>query len=125
MIYFIYAPSAGLVKIGYSKKPTSRFSGLLASCPVPLEYLGAVDGAGEMERKIHTLLFPHHQRNEWFRYNQEVATVIADLMSGSFDHSRLPAVATRSWALARRAVEKLDGMEATPTRARETGSAAA
>lgn len=107
MIYFILSPSNSLVKIGYSKTPKRRFSGLQAACPVELVYLGDIPGGSEVERKLHTYFFGFHARNEWFHYRDSLRGDVVALIAGWFDHSRLPEKGVRSWALAERASGKL------------------
>lgn len=70
--YIIYAPSAGLVKVGSTGDPVKRIRTLRTASPVPLEVVSVARGSGAFgggfwERQIHAEY--HHLRHhgEWFQ----------------------------------------------------------
>jgi hypothetical protein len=66
-VYFIYAPAAGLIKIGHSIRPRTRFSDLVTMSPVPLKLLATIDGGRASERMLHKRFAYLRRHGEWFR----------------------------------------------------------
>lgn len=97
-VYFISAPSCGLIKIGHSKNVRKRLQGLKAMSPVDLVLIGEIEGARPLERQLHSFLIDHHHRDEWFRASVPVAQVISQLLRGTFDMTRLPSEGRSAWA---------------------------
>lgn len=71
-IYFVRAPSVGLVKIGQAWNLRRRFRNLCNSSPVPLQLAAySLEGA-EVEAMLHKDFDPFRAHGEWFR---EVAAI--------------------------------------------------
>ncbi len=66
-IYFIEAPSIGLVKIGYTLKVPERFRSMLTMCPVPLSLLADMPGGPQAEAKLHDRFEAHRRRRDAVR----------------------------------------------------------
>lgn len=66
-----------MVKIGFSEKPRQRFIDLCNNSPVPLYFLGVVDGGNEQERILHNMFFHLWHHGEWFRDTIELRCYIA------------------------------------------------
>lgn len=76
-VYFVAAPSVGMVKIGYSRDhPDGRLSGLRGASPVPLEPLAAFHGARTQEKMLHRTFDDLHSHREWFRMAEPLAGYI-------------------------------------------------
>ncbi|MAK87183.1 MAG: hypothetical protein CMK96_09655 [Pseudomonas sp.] len=76
MIYFITAPTVGLVKIGYAKNPQARAVSIRSHSPVPIYLERVGTGSREEERALHKR-FQHLQRHgEWFALNSEIRLVM-------------------------------------------------
>lgn len=67
VVYFVSAPSLGLVKIGFTTGLMRRFKDLDQGSPVPLVLLGHIDGPVEREKEMHVRFRLYRVRNEWFR----------------------------------------------------------
>lgn len=78
-IYFILAPKAEAIKIGYSKSPLARFSNLKTGSPEELVFYGSIPGTRDGEIAMHRR-FKHLRINgEWFRECGELYNFIEDL----------------------------------------------
>ena len=73
-VYFIRCLDS--VKVGYSKHPNLRLSGLQTANPNKLEMLGYFAGSKYEEQEIHEDLKKHRQSGEWFSYCEEVQEYI-------------------------------------------------
>ena len=78
-VYFVSAPSAGLIKIGRALCAVRRFDSLRSSSPVPLTMLGAVPchRGGALEGELHDRFAALRSHGEWFRESDELLTYIA------------------------------------------------
>lgn len=74
-VYALRDPQSGLIKIGVSKSPISRWRQIRRLCKEPLEHLGFLPGSRDTERQIHVRFgqfrvwraTPGHQvMGEWF-----------------------------------------------------------
>jgi hypothetical protein len=77
-VYFIEAPSCGLVKIGKAENVLSRFFGLADSSPVPLVFLADMQGYTAVERRVHELFDETRHHGEWFTKNDKLAALVAN-----------------------------------------------
>lgn len=79
MIYFAQDTTSKAIKIGYSKDPKKRRSGLQTASPNPLELLGVVHGGLEHERAYHKKFKEERIHGEWFHGTilPEVQEIIA------------------------------------------------
>lgn len=76
LIYFLHAPSVGLVKIGYSSNAATRIASLHLSSPVPLTLLGTVDGDRAREAQYHSQWAHLRRHGEWFDATAELLAQI-------------------------------------------------
>src|SRR5262245_34291022 len=67
MIYFTQDTQTKAIKIGYSKNPKKRRSGLQTATPGELILLGAIHGGLEHERGYHDKFSQYRLHGEWFR----------------------------------------------------------
>lgn len=79
---YVYAVAAniGMVKIGYSTKPHSRFVKIQSDCCVGCQLLGFIPGTPADEERLHGRLTEHHVRGEWFRLNSAVRSALAHII---------------------------------------------
>jgi hypothetical protein len=78
-VYYVHAPDAGLVKIGFAKNPQSRFSKMQVDSPTRLVLLAFEDGGPETERARHEQFRSLRRRGEWFSHEGALADHIASL----------------------------------------------
>jgi hypothetical protein len=67
MIYFTQDTQTKAIKIGYSKNPNKRRSGLQSATPGQLILLGCIHGGLEHERGYHDKFAQHRLHGEWFK----------------------------------------------------------
>lgn len=77
-VYFIRCE--GYVKVGYSSNPSSRLRALAVMCPFPCHVIGKIPGGKKYEADIHVQLKDHHHRGEWFKWTEEVESIISRLL---------------------------------------------
>lgn len=69
-IYVVYAPDAGVSKIGHSVDPRARLGILRIGSPVPLELAYSYEvprgRAKAIERSIHDMLLTRWSHGEWY-----------------------------------------------------------
>lgn len=80
-VYFFVAPDVNLVKVGVSTDPFFRFQNLLTTSPVPLQFLGSVEGDFELEARLHEKFKAERQHGEWFRLTPFVRSEIEKLIA--------------------------------------------
>lgn len=78
-IYFILAPEAERIKIGYSAYPEKRINQLLTSSPYELEVLAVTPGTQDEERELHRRFAHLRQHREWFTDCEELRNYINQL----------------------------------------------
>lgn len=66
-VYFIGERPEGPVKIGVSRNPQLRITGLQVGSHAELELLCTVRGDATIEAIMHSAFAPDHIRGEWFR----------------------------------------------------------
>lgn len=66
MIYFLHAPEAGRIKIGYSKDCDRRVGDFTVGCPVELNLLTTAEGSQQDEHALHRTFRDLRRRGEWF-----------------------------------------------------------
>ena len=102
-VYCIQEGDGGPFKFGFASNLASRFSGIQTGNPRVLHLRGAVPGGRKVEGDIHSKLFAHRVRGEWFSYCLDTRTVAAE-MGASFarerpakpDHARLRAAVVQA-----------------------------
>jgi hypothetical protein len=67
MIYFTQDTQTKAIKIGYSKDPKKRRSGLQTATPNQLILLGVIHGGLEHERAYHKKFADYRIQGEWFK----------------------------------------------------------
>lgn len=68
MTGYIYAIDAGeLVKIGWSREPSRRFTKVRSDNPFAKRVIGWLPASADDESELHERLSPHRVRNEWYR----------------------------------------------------------
>lgn len=73
VVYFIAAPSLGLVKIGYTRGLRQRFGELSRGSPVDIAFVHALTGNRTLERELHARFADYRSRGEWFRHEGALA----------------------------------------------------
>ena len=77
-VYFLLAPSVGMVKIGRSIDIERRLQEIRLICPVPLDLLGYVPGSWDVETQYHRDWSSLRRHGEWF---EAAPTLLAKLQS--------------------------------------------
>lgn len=100
MIYFLLAPKAKAVKIGYSKDVDSRIRTLQTGNHETLQLLGTIEGTMQLERLIHDELKRYRVIGEWFDFKRPIRAFVETCIStGDWVKARtvwtLPDVARR------------------------------
>jgi len=75
-VYFVLGESSGLVKIGTSKRPATRFQHLVAAGGQSLRILCVIAVNPLVEQTAHRDLSAYHVGGEWFRDCKEVRDYI-------------------------------------------------
>ena len=65
-VYFLEAPSVGLVKIGVAQDLKKRLKDLSLSSPVSLRLLKSISGGPKHEAALHLMFDEHRSHGEWF-----------------------------------------------------------
>lgn len=84
-VYFIAAPEAEIVKIGFSTNPQGRIKYLATTSAYKLVLLCAIPGSTEYEKSLHNRFFHLRLNGEWFMDTPELRQFIDDLRDGSHD----------------------------------------
>lgn len=80
-VYFIESESAGLIKIGRSVDPVSRFNAIRTMSPDKLVLLGSVPETVCSESELHKKFAKHRRHGEWFEDVPEIRDLIAETLS--------------------------------------------
>jgi hypothetical protein len=75
-VYFIQQQDKGPIKIGMAKSIRARIDGLQTASPVPLRFLGYVDGGRQKEVELHQRFAVHRKSGEWFEPAAELLDFI-------------------------------------------------
>ena len=78
-VYFIEAPSAGVVKIGYASAPSERIKSIQGMSPIPLRMVATMPGAIADERNLHKKFSHLRSHGEWFHFTSEIADFIGGI----------------------------------------------
>jgi len=101
-VYFLRAPSVGLLKIGRSIDIERRLSEIRLISPVKLELLGYVSGDWSVETAYHRRWHGLRQHGEWFTETAELrAALECDIVLNAWNRASAEA---REMAL-----EQMDG----------------
>ncbi len=84
-VYFVEMRRPNLIKVGFATDTANRMSSLRTSCPFDLEMLQQFRGSKDDERKIQTLLKPHHYNREWFRPHEDIFDLLDDIFEFQVD----------------------------------------
>lgn len=82
IVYFIESPALGLIKIGWSRKPTKRLDDVRRSIPDELTVIATVRGGSILEGLIHSRCKALRKKGEWFLDTPELRDFIDRLQSG-------------------------------------------
>lgn len=87
-IYFIRHVPSDCVKIGRSRLPKQRLSGLRVAHPNPddLQPIAAVPGGGDIERELHERFADARKSGEWFEPVPEIEEYI-ETVTSAFTYS--------------------------------------
>jgi hypothetical protein len=78
-VYFIGAPAANKIKIGFtSGHPSRRLSSLRGGSPVDLRPIGLVRGDRTVEGLLHSFFWDLHYKDEWFHANRLIFEFVRD-----------------------------------------------
>ena len=80
-VYFIESESAGLIKIGRSVNPVSRFNAIRTMSPDKLVLLGSAPETVCSESELHKKFAKHRRHGEWFEDVPEIRDLIAETLS--------------------------------------------
>lgn len=76
--YFV-AGEVGFIKIGKSKEPQKRLSGLQTGSPIPLTIIALADGGALREAAYHMQFEGHRRHGEWFDRHPDILREIERL----------------------------------------------
>ena len=94
-VYFIVAPKAGAIKIGFSNDPIGRFADLNTGSPEALVFYGSIPETRQFERGLHRKFRHLRIKGEWFQECDALYNYIEDLaeeyeeIQGALDLTRL------------------------------------
>ncbi len=80
-VYFIESEASGLIKIGRSIDPTSRFNAIRTMSPDALVFLGSVPEKVYSEADLHKKFAEHRKHGEWFDAAPEIRELIAEVLT--------------------------------------------
>lgn len=81
-VYFLEARELSRIKIGYANDSKARVSKIAGGQPpCELTVYGFIPGTLKDERRIHKQLSDHRIYGEWFNFNEEVRSVIDELIN--------------------------------------------
>lgn len=87
MVYFIKPVGMpGPVKIGCSRGPVVRLSGLTAWSPWPLEIIATCLGDGKLEKQLHEHFAEYHSHREWFHAHPAILETAQKIAAGIPPH---------------------------------------
>jgi len=81
VVYFIEAPSACLIKIGTTLNVAGRLKALRGGSPVPLRFLGCIEGDSSQEQKLHARFADYRKHGEWFQDVPKLRRFIARVLA--------------------------------------------
>lgn len=91
-VYFLHAPSVGLVKIGRSIDVERRLSEVRLISPVPLQLLWYTNGGAAAEARYHQRWAHLREHGEWFRCEHELMVEIeANAIVAAWNRARQAA----------------------------------
>src|SRR5581483_11743417 len=77
-VYFIHAPTSGLVKIGFTSDLRKRIQNLQHFSPEPLILLAHMPGSYGDEQALHARLWRHRRHGEWFEDGPAIRACVAE-----------------------------------------------
>lgn len=90
LVYFAWADTTTLVKIGYTANIDRRLRSLQNGSATPLHLLELVQGGPLTEAAYHGLLDPHRAHGEWFEWSDKLFALIGALRGASVLEARHP-----------------------------------
>lgn len=88
-VYFVQAIGVGLIKIGYSENLRKRVFDLRNGSPTPIALLAHMPGGRSEEYQLHSHLYAHRHRGEWFRPH-ELVLAAAKYARDNYDQTLTP-----------------------------------
>lgn len=76
-VYFLYAQTVNLMKIGTSRDPEKRILSVRLISPVPVEVFAIMEGGRDLESQLHDKFHHLHSHGEWFHATQELRNFAA------------------------------------------------
>lgn len=80
-VYFIESETTGLIKIGRSVNPASRFNAIRTMSPDKLALLGSIPESVCSESELHKRFAKHRKHGEWFEDVPEIRELIEEALS--------------------------------------------
>lgn len=84
MIYFIQVDN--YLKVGYTSNLKERYKAYITENPNPPKLLYTINGAYDIENKIHKQLKEFHHRAEWFHLTKECEALIKKIVKENKDN---------------------------------------
>lgn len=94
--------SDNLVKIGFSEDIRTRVRSIVASVPVPVEFVGHMPGNREVEKYLHRRFAESHFSGEWFVETEVMTAVFNALLT-----PRMPKIPTERQSKRRADVDEI------------------
>jgi hypothetical protein len=90
-VYFIQGKDSGIIKIGYTSKPTvdDRFRAIQSCSPEVLHVLYYLDGNYSLESYLHRVFSEERLHGEWFSPSAALLAFVSDLAHDNVDHNKL------------------------------------
>jgi uncharacterized protein (UPF0335 family) len=90
-VYFVEAPSLGLIKIGSSGNVEHRIAALVRNGPAELTRIGVICGGPKLELELHERFAQYRVRGEWFsnEIRPEVDALLVPVLAESHPESGL------------------------------------
>lgn len=79
-VYFIHAPAANLIKIGYTTNLKTRFVDIQNGSPIPLVLLRSIDGGRATEAALHKRFAKLRRRGEWFKATKTLTDFVRSIV---------------------------------------------
>src|SRR6187551_1500485 len=83
--------SDNLVKIGFSENLRNRVQSIIATIPVPVEFVGHMPGGRDFEAHLHEIFAESRFSGEWFVESDKMRSLFETLLI-----ARLPRPQTRA-----------------------------
>lgn len=101
VLYFIEAPTCGVIKIGITSNYDARLLNLRNGSPAPLVVMFTLPGNARHESALHRMFDADRAHSEWFRASDALRSFIAEMVAATPDvaQARLGAIADREYPI--------------------------